>query len=122
MSEELFDKLRDMDAEVDDTLDRLMGDEEMYEEFLHKFPDNQNIIKLRECVDAGDAEQAMKEVHSLKGVALNLGLLPLVDVCMDMLMDFREGKTESAMQQIDQVEENFKKWADVIKEEGCGNE
>ena len=115
MNEELLDRLEDMGAEVEDTLDRLMGDEELYMEYLEKFPDNENILKLRQAIDAGDCDTAMKEVHTLKGVALNLGLLPLVDVCMDMLLDFRDGKNEEAMAQIGNVEDCFKKWCDAIR-------
>lgn len=116
MDEALFDKLEDMGAEVDDTLDRLMGDEEMYLEYLKKFPDNENISALRKAVDAGDCDTAMKEEHTLKGVTLNLGLLPLVDVCMDMLLDFREGKKEEALAQIGDVEACFNQWAAAIRE------
>lgn len=116
MNEELFDKLEDMGAEIEDTLDRLMGDEDLYVEYLKKFPANENIVNLRKSVDAGDADQAMKDVHTLKGVALNLGLLPLVDECMDMLLDFRAGKNDEAMSKIDAVETSFKEWADAINE------
>lgn len=116
MANSLLDKLEDMGAEVEDTLDRLMGDEEMYLEYLKKFPDNQNIIALKKAVVAGDSDTAMREVHTLKGVALNLGILPLVDVCMDMLLDFRADKTEEAMAQMDEVEACFKEWADAIRE------
>ena len=115
-NDELFDKLEDMGAEVEDTLDRLMGDEEMYVEYLKKFPQNQNILELRKAVEAGDCDTAMKEVHTLKGVALNLGLLPLVDVCMDMLLDFRAGKNEEAMAQLGEVEACFKEWAEAVSE------
>ena len=117
MMEGLLDTLEDMGAEVEDTLDRLMGDEEMYLEYLQKLPENENIIKLRAAVDKRDAEEAMREVHTLKGVALNLGLLPLVDVCMDMLMDFREGKPEEGFEQIDDVEECFAEWVEAIQSE-----
>lgn len=116
MREDVLERLEDHGAEVEDTLDRLMGDEEMYKEFLQKFTQNENIIALRKAVDAGDCETAMKEVHTLKGVALNLGLLPLVDVCMDMLLDFRAGKNEAAMEQIDDVEDAFREWTAVIEE------
>lgn len=117
MDTELLERLEDMGAEVEDTLDRLMGDEELYMEYLLKFPANQNIINLRKAVDACDSDTAMREVHTLKGVALNLGLLPLVDVCMDMLLDFREGKNQEAMSQIDDVEDCFKEWCDAIKQD-----
>ncbi|NCB93349.1 MAG: Hpt domain-containing protein [Clostridia bacterium] len=115
MNNALFEELEDMGAEVEDTLERLMGDEELYLEYLRKFPQNENIIELRKAVDAGDCDKAMKEVHTLKGVALNLGLLPMVDVCMDMLLDFRADKNDAAMAQIDEVEECFHEWADVIE-------
>lgn len=116
MNETLLEKLEDMGAEVEDTLDRLMGDEELYMEYLVKFPENENIIELEKAVDAGDCDRAMKEVHTLKGVALNLGLLPLVDVCMDMLLDFRADKNESALGQMGAVRECFDEWAQAIKE------
>lgn len=114
MSKELLDKLKDMGAEVEDTLERLMGDEELYLEYLKKFPMNENIIELRKAIDEGDCDRAMREVHTLKGIALNLGLLPLVDTCMDMLLDFREDKKQNGMARIEDVEECFKQWADVI--------
>lgn len=111
----ILEKLEDMGAEVEDTLERLMGDEEMYLEYLKKLPENQNILELRKAVDAGDCEQAMREVHTLKGVALNLGILPLMDVCMDMLLDFRAGNKEEALAQIDGVEASFREWTQAIE-------
>lgn len=112
----LLEKLEEMGAETEDTIDRLMGDEEMYLEFIMKFPQNENIIELKKAVEAKDAEKAMKEVHTLKGVALNLGFLPLLDVCMDMLLDFREGDVKAAFSQMNDVENCFNEWKAVIKE------
>lgn len=110
-----FEELEDMGAEVEDTLERLMGDEELYMEYLLKFPQNQNIIELRKAVDDKDCDKAMREVHSLKGVALNLGLLPLMDTCMDMLLDFRAGKNEDGLSKIGTVEDSFAEWTEVIQ-------
>lgn len=117
MDTEIFDKLEDMGAEIEDTLDRLMGDEDMYMEYLQKIPQNENIVNLRKAVDEKNYEQALHEIHTLKGVALNLGLLPLADVCMDMLLDFRAGENEKAAGQIDAVEKCFKEVSDIIKGE-----
>lgn len=110
----MLNRLENMGAEVEDTLKRLMGDQEMYLEYLKLFPENENIIKLRQAVDAKDADAAAREAHTLKGVALNLGLLPIADVCMDMLLDFREGNPEEAMRQIDDVEACFNEWKAAI--------
>lgn len=56
-------------------------------------------------------------VHTLKGVALNLGLLPLSDACMDMLMDFRMNEPEKAYAKMDSVEIEFGKLADIISQD-----
>ena len=113
---ELLDRLEDMGAEVEDTLDRLMGDTEMYLQYLKKLPQDKNMEELRAAVEARDKDAAMKAVHTLKGVALNLGLLPLVDVCMDMLMDFREDHPEEAFAQFPEVEKTFQEWIAAIQE------
>ncbi|MDD3204764.1 MAG: hypothetical protein PHS74_03360 [Lachnospiraceae bacterium] len=43
MSRELFERLEEMDVEVKDTIERLMGDEELYTEYLLQFPVIKNI-------------------------------------------------------------------------------
>lgn len=116
MGNPLLEKLEDMGAEVDDALERFMDDEVFYMECLKGFPQNQNIVELRRAVDAGDCDRAMREVHTLKGVALNLSFLPLADVCMDMLLDFRSGSNDEALARIDEVEHCFNEWARVITE------
>lgn len=116
MNRAIIQRLQKMKAEAEDSIDRFDGDEEFYFDFLEQFLDNENILELRKAVDAGDSKKAEAEVHTLKGLALNLGLLPLADVCMDMLLDLRAGQIDAAMAQIDAVEKEFKKWADVIRE------
>lgn len=115
MNNDLLIELEDNGAEVEDVLERLMGDEEMYVHYLSQFPDNKSIVELRQAVDAKDYKKAMGAVHTLKGMTMNLGLLPLTDVCMDMLLDFREGNDEAAAGQIDDVEEEFAKWSEMIQ-------
>lgn len=42
----LLDKLAEMDAEVEDTLERLSGDEDMYLTYLRQLPQNENIAAV----------------------------------------------------------------------------
>lgn len=112
--EELLDTLEDMGADVDRTLERMMGDEALYLKYLRKLPENPNITRLREAVDADDAEKAEMEAHTLKGMALNLGLVPLADLCADVVTDLRSGKKDAAYAQVDDVEKCFRTWAEAI--------
>lgn len=116
IKENLYEQLEDLGAEIEDTLDRLMGDNELYNEYLLKFPKNRNIERLQTAIAAKDYSTAEKEVHTLKGIALNLGFLPLADACMMMLMDFRDGDTESGAAQMPDILEQFNAFKNVIEE------
>lgn len=112
--QKLFEELEDVGCEVEDTLERLQNDEELYLEFLLDFPANQNIIKLKKALAADDYQTAQEEVHTLKGIAANLGLLPLMDLTMDMLMEFREGNNDTAASFMPEIEESFNEICGII--------
>lgn len=73
--------------------------ESLVKKFLLKFLDDETFGKLTEAVLAKDFEQAFKEVHTIKGVALNLELTSLAASCSELTELLRgvEGK-ESDME------------------------
>lgn len=52
--------------------------------FLTMLPQDGSMELLARSVDAADAKTAFRAVHTLKGVALNLGLTALAGVCSEM--------------------------------------
>lgn len=116
MDDMLLEQLEDMGAEAEKTVKRLMGDRALYIQYLMRLPEDPNLPALKSAVEKRDSAAAMHAVHTLKGVALNLGLLPLSDVCMDMLLDFREGNPDKAFDQMDTVESVFNEWVGIIRE------
>ena len=114
MSEQIFETLEEMGMEVDDTLRRMNGSSERCIKYLQQFANSENIHLLEKAVDDKNAEAAEREAHSLKGMALTLGMLPLVDAIMDMLMAFREGKREEAFTYYSEIKASFERFADVI--------
>ena len=70
-------------ANYDDACARLMG-EEMLARFALKFLDDESMDKLEAAMAAGDAEGAFMAAHTLKGVALNLGLGSLAHASSQM--------------------------------------
>lgn len=53
---------------------RRMGNEDRVRRFLLKFAEEPSYGLLCRSVEAGDAKEAFRAAHSIKGVCLNLGL------------------------------------------------
>ena len=70
---------------------RFQSDERMAR-FLRMFSGDDSMDSLRAAVEKNDAETAFRAVHTLKGVALNLGLTALAEKCSAMTEALR-GKT-----------------------------
>ena len=66
---------------------------------------------LARSMDAADAKSAFRAVHTLKGVALNLGLTALAGVCSEMTEALRGSDTlpASAPALLDAVQREYDK-------------
>lgn len=61
--------------------------------FLTMLPQDGSMELLARSVDAADTKSAFRAVHTLKGVALNLGLTALAGVCSEMTEALRGSDT-----------------------------
>ena len=61
--------------------------------FLTMLPQDGSMELLARSMDAADAKTAFRAVHTLKGVALNLGLTALAGVCSEMTEALRGSDT-----------------------------
>lgn len=111
----LLQNLEQHGATVDEALERFMDDVEMYERYLRKFYTDPSLSLLKEAVRSNDAVQAQKAAHTLKGIAANLGLQPLVEVSMRMLTLFRKGAAQEALALFPAVEQTASNFMIVIK-------
>lgn len=101
--------LTDAGVDVDGILQRFMNNEALAERFLKKFPDDETFGKLEEAVETGDYEEAFKEVHTLKGVAGNLGLTRLFACASELTEKLRRNETDT-------VREDFKEMKAIYQE------
>lgn len=76
----------------DDVMSRLPM-ESMVERFLQKFKEDKSFDQLTEAVQQMDCDAIFKAVHTLKGVALNLGLARLAEQSKN-LTELVRGKEE----------------------------
>lgn len=56
-----------------------LGGEARVSRFLRMVPNDPSFRDLAQAMERGDRETAFRGAHSLKGLALNLGLTPLAD-------------------------------------------
>lgn len=87
-------RLEEADFDVDGTLERFLGKEELYFKFLKKFKDDKNIQELLDNLHDEDVETAFRSAHTLKGVTANLGInlvlkkvVPIVEILRSKTMD-----------------------------------
>ncbi|MDD3336837.1 MAG: Hpt domain-containing protein [Eubacteriales bacterium] len=95
-------------------IERFMGDEEMYLQYVHHFPDDPTMNSLVDAVDKKDYEAAEKAVHALKGIVSSLDFIPLADATVDMLEELRDGNVETALKEYENVKKQYKIACDVI--------
>lgn len=71
--------------------------------YLMQFEAEDSFAEFIEKLDAEEYEDAFRAVHNIKGLALNLGLTPLIEVVSTLCELLRKGKPEIDIS--DKVEE-----------------
>lgn len=93
----LIEELKDLGVDVAEGLDRVMGDNDLYEMMLGMFTDavNSNPVSLEEF--AGDSlDGLIGRIHTLKGITGNLAMTPLFTEYTQTLVLLRAGQPEEA--------------------------
>ena len=92
--------------DVDGTRKRLMNDDALYQELLLKYKKDTHLETLHMRLQEEDYEGAFLEAHTLKGIAANLGFVPM-KAPADTLTELLRNAKEEASWQAD-VQEKMK--------------
>ncbi len=85
-----LDDLRTLGVNVDEGIDRCLGNEAFYLQMLDRALDDPKFEKLGKAISNPDLDEAFELAHALKGVAANLSLTALhnsLSVITDKLRD-----------------------------------
>lgn len=77
-------------GDLENVLERL-GDMEIAEHFLLKFPDDNSYPLLMQSLQSRDLQRAFQAAHTLKGVCLSLGFKRLGDCSVTVCEKLRMG-------------------------------
>ena len=92
----LIDEMKNLGVNVDEALERFMGNASLYERMLGKLTAAVNDNEVMPCFEAGDNEAALEKAHTLKGVTGNLSISPLYIAYSEIVNLLRAGKPDEA--------------------------
>jgi len=98
MENNAMDILREAGFDVQGALGRLINNQAFFLKMLGKFTQDGSFAKLREYVEAGDA-QAGESAHALKGMCSTLGMTQLSELCAK-LQYLYQGREEGDPKQV----------------------
>lgn len=100
-------------------LERFMGNEALYLEFLSKFLYDGSFQEFWAGIEMGDRSMAEKSIDTLKGTAANLSMVRLSALADTIGKEIREGKSmEDIRPLIYEVREVHQKVCDAIRRNG----
>lgn len=94
---DFMEELKQLGVDVQEGVDRVVGDESLYQMMLGMFLDvvNSNPIQIGDF-EGEDYEELTERVHTLKGAAGNLSILPLFNRYTEILDLLRGGNAIAA--------------------------
>ena len=103
---------------VSEGLHRFGGNQEIYEKFLMKFPENESYKQMLDAIEKQDVEAAFQASHALKGVAGNLSLEKLYQAILPLVEEFRAGRMEQTGALLPPVKEAYETVMAVLTANG----
>ena len=113
---DLRDFYNSVGSNVDDVVCRLGGNEDFVNRFLKKFSDDNCFSDLLASLEKDDAQSAFRAVHTLKGVAVNLGIQSLFVKASEVTELLRAGKLEDGKKALPGLQEEYFRVRSLIEE------
>ena len=103
-----------MDADYEDVFHRLPR-ESMIRKFALMFLNDDSYPKLEQSLKEGNAQEAFRAAHTLKGVCQNLGFTNLYQPAYELTEVLRAGTLEGSGEWFSRVTEQYKITTDAIR-------
>lgn len=100
---------------VDNVLDRCMGNKDLVLKLFDKFLHDQNYMALKTAIDSEDIESALAASHTLKGVCANLAFDNLYKLFSHQVDLIRQGSWPKAVSLMGQIDKEYCNLSNAIK-------
>lgn len=109
-----YELLKNHNFDVEGAIERFAGKTDLYDKYIKLFTQEDSYLKLEEAVANLDYLEIELNVHSLKGLAGNLGVNSVYNATCVMLKEIRTGDKVKAVGLFDYVKEEFLLAKDII--------
>lgn len=119
MNNEIEAELKNLGVDIQSTRERLLKKEELLHKFLFKFLEDSSFEELKKSFEQKDMKSVQKHAHTLKGLAANLGLVPVfhsTDKIVEILRIHDEKVNPETEEQMKLIIEDLEKTYHQIKE------
>lgn len=101
--------LKEIGVDVEDVIARLGGNEKAYLSICGKFRSDRNFQLFQTAIEAGDLKKAILHIHTLKGIASNLGFNRFAQVSSSILEALRKNDQEALRLKVKELTEEYNK-------------
>lgn len=98
-----IDELRELGVDIDEALNRFMGNSALYEKMLNKLTAAVKDVQVLPFFEAGDNKTALENAHALKGVTGNLSVTPLYKAYTEIVDELRADNPDKARKILDDI-------------------
>ncbi|MCR5785549.1 MAG: Hpt domain-containing protein [Eubacterium sp.] len=107
---------KDNGIDVYESIDNLMGMEELYDDLLLEFLNDENFEIIKNQLDSGNIRAAFEASHALKGVAGNLGMSRFYRKLHPVVEKLRNDDIADIEPMLETVEEEYRTIKNLIEE------
>ncbi|MCH5324975.1 MAG: hypothetical protein J1E39_07135 [Eubacterium sp.] len=100
----MIEQLKELGVNIDEGLNRFMGNAALYERMLLKLPANVRAQEVLKHFEDGDFQAALEAAHNLKGVTGNLSVTPLYEAYTEAVKLLRENEPEKAKAVVENIQ------------------
>lgn len=116
MDTEFRNALLNCETDIDGAMNRFYDDEELYMRCLADFLNDTTMDDLKTALAAMEWDAAFTAVHALKGLAGNMGFIPLFQVSAEMVVMIRAGRIDEAKVYFSEADRCYRRICSVIRE------
>lgn len=109
-------KLLEIGVDVLSVVKRLGGNELLYLNICDKFLYDESFESIQEAISVHNYDSAEMAIHTLKGVAANLGFIGLQTLCERLLMRLRDANYDAIPKDNQELIEEYHRIIQILKE------